>query len=67
MVNEPEREVDHSPSSNAQDRNEWSHTSTTPIRLHGVHSETFTLYIYSFIDAVDVSGTVVSTARVVSK
>jgi hypothetical protein len=32
----PEREADHSPPSSAEVNNEWSYSSTPPIRLHGV-------------------------------
>jgi hypothetical protein len=32
----PGREADHSPPSSAEVKNAWSHTSTPPIRLHGV-------------------------------
>jgi len=32
-----EREVDHSPLSNTEFENEWSHTSTPPRCLHGAH------------------------------
>jgi hypothetical protein len=35
-VKRPEREADHSHSSNAEVKNAWSYTSTPPIRLHGV-------------------------------
>jgi len=34
-VKRPEHEVDHSPPSNAELKNEWSYT-ISPIRLHGV-------------------------------
>jgi len=37
------REFDHAPSSSTELKNEWSRTSTVPIRLHGVHSDNFTL------------------------
>jgi hypothetical protein len=40
---QPGREVNHSPPSSAEVKNEWSHTST-PIRLHGVDKEYFTLF-----------------------
>jgi len=30
------REDDHSPPSSAEVKNSWSHTSTPPLRLHGV-------------------------------
>jgi hypothetical protein len=32
----PEREADHSPPSSAEVKIAWGHTSTPPIRLHGV-------------------------------
>jgi hypothetical protein len=32
----PAREADHLPPSSAEVKNEWSYTSTLPIRLHGV-------------------------------
>jgi hypothetical protein len=35
-VKRPGREADHSPPSSAEVKNEWSYTSTPPIRLHGV-------------------------------
>ena len=43
-VKRPGRDVDHSPSSSAKVKNEWSCTSVPPIRLHGVEGENvFTL------------------------
>jgi hypothetical protein len=35
-VKRSESETDHSPPSSAKVKNEWSYTSTPPIRLHGV-------------------------------
>jgi len=35
-VKHQKREVDHSPPSSAEFKNEWSYTSTPPIHLHGV-------------------------------
>jgi hypothetical protein len=35
-VKRPGIEADHSPPSSAEVKNEWSYTSTPPIRLHGV-------------------------------
>jgi hypothetical protein len=32
----PRREAEHSPQFSAKVKNEWSYTSTPPIRLHGV-------------------------------
>jgi hypothetical protein len=41
----PGREVDHIPTSSTDLKNEWSYTSTHPIRLHGVNRDSFTSYI----------------------
>jgi len=35
-VKQPAREGDYSPPSSAEVKDVWSHTSTPPIRLHGV-------------------------------
>ena len=35
----PGREVNHSPPSSDEVKNEWSYVSTPPIRLHGVDRE----------------------------
>lgn len=37
-------EVNHSPSSNAEAKNEWSYTSTSPIRFHGVDGKTLSFF-----------------------
>jgi len=58
VVNQSERKVGHSPLSNVQERNEWSCSSTPNICLHVIHRETFTLSIYSLIDADNLSGSV---------
>ena len=39
-------EVNHTSPSNAEDKNEWSYTSTLPICLLGVYWDNFTLYLY---------------------
>jgi hypothetical protein len=67
VVNQQGCEVDHSPLSNAEDRNEWNCTPTPPICLHIVDGETFTLSIYPLFEAVKLSGAVVSTGKVFSK
>jgi hypothetical protein len=36
-------EIDHSPSSSAEIKNEWSYASTSPVCLHSVHRDKFTL------------------------
>ena len=38
-VNRPGRKLDHSRPSSAEVKNEWCHTSTLPLRLHGVPRE----------------------------
>ena len=43
MVKQVEREADHWLLSTAETKNEWSYTSTPPIRLHGVHKNNFTV------------------------
>jgi hypothetical protein len=50
-VKRPRREVNNSPPSNAEDRNEWSYTSDPPICLHGVDEVNFTV-VFLFNDAV---------------
>ena len=40
----PERQVDHSPPSGAEVRNEWSYTSTPLLYLNGVERENITSY-----------------------
>ena len=41
-VKQPGREVNHPPPPTAEGKNEWSHNSSFPIRLHGVDRENFT-------------------------
>ena len=41
-VRQPKHEVDRSPPSSAEVKNEWSCTSTPSVRLHGVDSDNFT-------------------------
>jgi hypothetical protein len=46
-VKRPGREANHSPPSSSEVKNEWSYTSTPPVRLHGVvlikkHRDNFT-------------------------
>jgi len=43
-VKPPERAADHSPPSTVEVKNDWSYTSTPPIRLHGVYKDTFIVY-----------------------
>jgi len=40
------RDADHSPSFSAEVKNEWSYTSTSPVCLHGVDRNTFTLFTF---------------------
>jgi hypothetical protein len=44
-VRRPGREVDHSSSSTAEVKNEWSYTSAPPISPNGVRRDNFTLYL----------------------
>jgi len=39
-------EVNNSPPSSVEVKNEWSYTSAAPIRLHGMNTENFTFYLY---------------------
>jgi hypothetical protein len=39
-------EVDHYHQSNANVKNEWSYTSTLPVRLQGVNMDTFATYVH---------------------
>ena len=39
------REVDYSPPSSAEIKNEWSYASIPPIRLHGVNRDHFIFYV----------------------
>jgi hypothetical protein len=45
-VKRPGREVNHSPPSSAEVKNEWSYTSTPPICLHCVDRENFAFLIF---------------------
>jgi hypothetical protein len=46
-VKRPEREANPSPLYNAEDKNEWSCTSASPIRPHGIDRENYPLfYVY---------------------
>ena len=44
-VMRPESDVDHSPPSCVEVKNEWSYTSIPSIRLQGVYRENFTFYV----------------------
>jgi len=46
-VNSSVREVNHSLSSSVKVKNEWSYTSTPPMRLHRVDKESFTFITVS--------------------
>jgi len=52
----PEREIYHSPTS-AEIKNEWSYTSTLPIRLHRVPRATFTFTADNFTSYIIASWT----------
>jgi hypothetical protein len=40
----PWHDVEHSPLSSTEAKNEWIYTFTSPVRLHGVDKENFTFY-----------------------
>ena len=42
----PVCEVNHSPTTSAEVKNEWSYTSTLPIWLHGVDIENFSSHAF---------------------
>jgi len=44
-VKRPGCGADHSSPSRAEVKNDWSYTSTPPIRLNGVDRDKFTLYV----------------------
>ena len=46
-VKRPGCEVNHSPPSNVEVKNKWSHTSTTHIGLHVVGREIFIMVIFN--------------------
>jgi hypothetical protein len=48
----PGHEVDHSPPSSTEGKNEWIHTSTPIIRLQGVEGDKFTYTFLWFFTAV---------------
>jgi len=43
-VKRPRRQVNHSPPSIAEVKNEWRHTFTSPVSLRGMDVENFTSY-----------------------
>jgi hypothetical protein len=47
-VKQQGREVNHSPPSSAEVKNEWSYTSTLPTCLHGVDRENFNFVTFNF-------------------
>ena len=46
LVEQPQREVNHSPPPPAEIKNEWRYTSTPSIRLHGVDRDNFTFHFF---------------------
>jgi hypothetical protein len=44
-VKQPGHDVDHSPPSSDEVKNEWSYISTPPIRLHGEIRDKFTFFL----------------------
>lgn len=52
MMKRPGRDVDPSPKSSVQVKNEWSYTPPPRIRLHGVDRERMQLKVVMFSEAV---------------
>jgi hypothetical protein len=48
VVKRPDREVNYSPPPRAEDKNEWTYTSTPPICLHSVDRKKLTLTFLPF-------------------
>jgi len=46
------REVDHSPPSNAEVKNQWSYTFHPPTRLHGLDKNNLTLRMFYSFDLI---------------
>jgi hypothetical protein len=42
----PDRLADHSPPSNVKDKNDWSYTSISPTRLHGMDRNSFIIFTF---------------------
>jgi hypothetical protein len=47
VVKRPERKVNHSRLSSAEVKNDWSHTSSPPIRIHGVDRDNFAFILFT--------------------
>jgi hypothetical protein len=45
-IKRPERDVNHSPPSRAEFRNDWSYTATPPICLYGMERENFNFCLF---------------------
>jgi hypothetical protein len=51
LVEQPRREVNHSPLPPAEIKNEWNFNSTSSIRLHGVDRYNFTFNFFQRVGA----------------
>jgi hypothetical protein len=54
-VKRPERDVDHSSPSSAEDKNEWSYTSTSPTCFHSVDKHFSFSYSFLTADYIDIN------------
>jgi len=60
-VNQPRCAVNWSPPCCAEVNNEWSYTCTSPVCLHGVDTETFTLTVSS--DLFDITASLLEHTK----
>ena len=60
-VKQPRCVVNYSPTCSAEVKNEWSYTCTTPLCLHGVDTETFSLTLSS--DLFDITASLLECTK----
>jgi len=54
-IKRPERDVDHLRTSSVEDKKELSSTFTTPVYLHGVDRDIFTIFTFSVSVSDDIT------------
>ena len=54
QLKQPRRKSYHSPPPSAEVKNEWSYTSTPPIRLHGVERANFTIQVFVLKTSINI-------------
>jgi len=52
-IMQPGRDVDHSPPSSAEFKNEWSCISSSPVCLYGLQWDNFTFFFHAFLSTRD--------------